>query len=203
MKTKINNLPPTCPNCEASKSFVTQESEIEQEYRKETFNISSECTVCSECGFSILADGQSDKLRMKTVDAYRNKHGLLTSFEMVARRKKMVMTQQQFADHVGVGIASIKRWEGGRVQDPSSDALIRIKTEPTGFSYSNLKYNMLLNSDWAASISSKGSYHIGEIGTIISSPSSYSYKVSPKVKNACLAKPAKNTEPKYAFPIAA
>ena len=60
-------------------SFVTQENEVEQEYRKETFMISTECIVCSECGFSILADGQADKLRMKTVDAYRNEHALHTS----------------------------------------------------------------------------------------------------------------------------
>ena len=203
MKTKINKLPPICPSCEASESFVIQESEIEQEFRKETFSISTECTVCSECGFSILADGQADKLRMKTVDAYRNKHALLTSFEIVDRRKKMVMTQQEFADHVGVGVASIKRWEGGRVQDPSNDALIRIKTEPLGFSYSNLKHNMFLNRDWTAAPNNKCSYHIGGIGTFIGSPSSFSYNVSSKVENVCQTEPAKNTESKYAFPIAA
>jgi transcriptional regulator with XRE-family HTH domain len=59
----------------------------------------------------------------KIADAYRRDHDLYTSEEIKAIRGKI--TQQQFADALGVGVASVKRWELGLVQDKGNDRLIR------------------------------------------------------------------------------
>jgi len=59
----------------------------------------------------------------KIADAYRRDHGLHTSDEIRAIRGKL--TQQRFADALGVGVASVKRWELGLVQDRGNDRLIR------------------------------------------------------------------------------
>jgi hypothetical protein len=40
------------------------------------------------------------------------------------------MTQQQFSDYLGTGVASVKRWEAGQIQDKAMDELIRLKTDP-------------------------------------------------------------------------
>jgi hypothetical protein len=40
------------------------------------------------------------------------------------------MTQQQFSEYLGPGIASVKRWESGQVQERAMDELIRLKTDP-------------------------------------------------------------------------
>ena len=39
------------------------------------------------------------------------------------------MSQRDFAKYLGVGEASVKRWEAGHIQDESSDRLIRMKTD--------------------------------------------------------------------------
>jgi hypothetical protein len=40
------------------------------------------------------------------------------------------MSQQEFANFLGVGVASVKRWELGKIQDKLHDDLIRQKTAP-------------------------------------------------------------------------
>ncbi len=57
-------------------------------------------------------------------DAYLRNHGLLTSEEIKDRRRRLGMSQQQFAQHLDVGVASIKRWEMGKIQEPHSNDLI-------------------------------------------------------------------------------
>jgi hypothetical protein len=37
------------------------------------------------------------------------------------------MSQEEFAAYLSVGVASVKRWELGKVQEKSTDDLIRIK----------------------------------------------------------------------------
>jgi DNA-binding transcriptional regulator YiaG len=82
----------------------------------------------------------------KLADAYRTKHKLLTSDEIVASRKTLGMTQRQFADYLSVGEASIKRWELGQIQDPAMDKLIRLKTE-VATAEENLAYLNSLNGE--------------------------------------------------------
>ncbi len=40
------------------------------------------------------------------------------------------MSQSKFADYLGVGVASVKRWEMGKIQEHAMDELVRLKTEP-------------------------------------------------------------------------
>jgi len=62
-------------------------------------------------------------------DKYRAAHGLLTSVDIRDRRNRLGMTQLEFAKYLGVGIASVKRWEMGKIQDARSNALIIEKTD--------------------------------------------------------------------------
>lgn len=39
------------------------------------------------------------------------------------------MSQQQFAEYLEVGPASVKRWELGEIQTPAMDQLVRLKTD--------------------------------------------------------------------------
>lgn len=125
MKAKLDNLPAACPSCDHDNTFAVCEREVEQLFRNETFLVQAEAAECSKCGFCILLRGQTDALRQKTADAYRAEHGLLTSPEIRDLRASQELSQKQFAELVGVGVASIKRWEHCGVQDPSSDKLLR------------------------------------------------------------------------------
>jgi hypothetical protein len=67
----------------------------------------------------------------KVADAYRAQCGLLTSAEIRRSRERLLMSQVDFASYLGVGVASVKRWELGEIQTKTADELIRCKTDPT------------------------------------------------------------------------
>jgi hypothetical protein len=39
------------------------------------------------------------------------------------------MSQGAFSEYLGTGVASVKRWETGKIQDRAMDELIRLKTD--------------------------------------------------------------------------
>ncbi len=124
-----NNFPTFCPACDAEGDvWETRNKNTEQVFRGESFSLPVKAVGCKHCGFTLLPDGESERLVKATWGAYRKKYGLLTAGEIRVLRKGRNMTQKQFADYLGVGEASVKRWERGLVQDRSSDQLIRAKT---------------------------------------------------------------------------
>lgn len=117
-----------CPSCGRA-NVIKRNTRIQAVVKSERFQISMRGLVCPKCGFTAV-DGKDMPEYMRLVaDAYRSRHDLLTSEEIRARRKSLGMSQARFADHLGVGLASVKRWEMGKVQDRSSDRLIRLLTE--------------------------------------------------------------------------
>jgi putative zinc finger/helix-turn-helix YgiT family protein len=96
----------------------------------ESFEVELLGLQCEECSFQTLDSEQSAEFTGLISDAYRRAHGLLTSKEILARRLLLGMTQQVFSEYLGAGIASVKRWEAGKIQDKAMDELIRLKTDP-------------------------------------------------------------------------
>jgi len=83
----------------------------------------------------MLGPGHLDALRVAPHDAYRRIHGFLTSGEILSRRKAMGFSQKRFAEYLGVGSATIERWESGiLVQDKVSDLLLRQRADSTSTS---------------------------------------------------------------------
>ena len=85
---------------------------------------------CVSCGWETQDLLGAAGLAQLAADAYREEHAMLTSSEIRGRRERLNMSQEAFAEWIGVGIASIKRWEGAQVQDRALDALIRLRTDP-------------------------------------------------------------------------
>lgn len=96
----------------------------------EQFTVAVDGLECSVCDFKTIDNNHSGEFTRAISDAYRKAHGLLTEAQIRNRREKLGMTQSQFADYLGVGVASIKRWEQGQIQDKAMDELIRLKTDP-------------------------------------------------------------------------
>ena len=99
------------------------------ESKGETFAVSIPTLVCSSCGFATIDGPDMPEFMRRLGDAYRTEHGLLTSDEIRQRRQRLSMSQADFAEYLRVGVASLKRWEMGKVQDESSDELIRLRTD--------------------------------------------------------------------------
>ncbi len=115
-----------CFKC-SGEEFATQSAVIRQEFRGEKLDVNTPVSVCTACGWQTLGRGQTDELRKRTATAYRKKHGLLTSALIKFIRNKKGQNQAEFAAFLGVGEASVKRWEAGLVQEKGYDQLIRMK----------------------------------------------------------------------------
>jgi putative zinc finger/helix-turn-helix YgiT family protein len=119
----------TCFEC-GQGSLVSGDLELVGERNGESFAIPMEGLKCDHCGFQTIDSEQSSEFTRLVSDAYREKHGLLKGAEIRACRAQLGMTQQQFSDYLGTGVASVKRWEAGQIQDKAMDELIRLKTDP-------------------------------------------------------------------------
>src|SRR4051812_102930 len=107
---KLKGIPPFCPKCDAEGSpFVLSARAIEQQFRGETFRVTAPFYACRSCGFEILGEAQFEQLALLTHAAYRVKHNLLSPSQIRAARKSRGMTQTQFAQFLGVSVASVKR----------------------------------------------------------------------------------------------
>src|SRR5665213_1254118 len=97
----------------------------------EEFTVTVPGLVCDSCGYETISNRQSGAFTRAVSDAYKAAHGLLTGLELRERRSSWLkMSQQALGDYLGVGLASIKRWESGQIQDRAMDELIRLKTDP-------------------------------------------------------------------------
>ena len=87
---------------------------------------SADAFVCSECGLEAGTVQSAGDIQRAIADAYRKKIGLLTGQEIRSLREAKELTQQQLADAMNVGIASIKRWDMKHVQYGRGTSILRI-----------------------------------------------------------------------------
>jgi len=116
-----------CFNCGRGR-MTKRIATVPGDVRGEGVTIDAEASVCDRCGFQVMDDAQSAAYGIAVADAYRHKLGLLTSQDLKAIRRRLAMSQIQFAAFLKVGQASVKRWEAGLIQDEAMDELIRLKT---------------------------------------------------------------------------
>ncbi len=134
-----------CFECGKGK-LIQRQTEVEGEVRGELFVVQSAALVCDRCGHQAMEGADLPEHLRSLADAYRRAHRLLTSEEIRLRRKSLRMTQKNFAAYLGVGEASIKRWELGAIQDDSMDRYIRLKTDPKEAQLNALHVAQLLAS---------------------------------------------------------
>jgi putative zinc finger/helix-turn-helix YgiT family protein len=119
----------TCFEC-GLETLCLGEVELHGERSGQDLTVKMVGLKCSNCGFQTIDSEQGAEFTKLLSDAYRMGNGLLSSAQIVAARTRLGMSQQQFAEHLGTGSASVKRWEAGKVQERSMDELIRLKTDP-------------------------------------------------------------------------
>ncbi len=115
---------PFCPNCEQSTAFKTVMRKNDITVRGETFCVSGEMDMCESCG-EILWNERYDGLLLQAYEMYKKKHGLLSSGEIRDIRTSYNLSQDVFAAILGIGSASLQRYETGAVQTIPYDRLIR------------------------------------------------------------------------------
>ena len=117
-----------CPNCDTG--ILTEgHATLPATVKGVELSVFMSALICSHCHYKTVHGSQMADFMRRGADEYRKLQGLLTSVQIVTARKAIGMTQEKFADYLGVGIASVKRWEWGQVQDPAMDKLIRLMTD--------------------------------------------------------------------------
>jgi putative zinc finger/helix-turn-helix YgiT family protein len=114
-----------CPEC--GDGYLQQRiASLTGSRKGESFTVDMEALVCPKCAFKTVPRERAAQFALRTANAYRKAHGLLTSLEIKDLRGRLRMTQKQFNEFLHVGEASVKRWELGEIQSPAMDRLIRL-----------------------------------------------------------------------------
>jgi putative zinc finger/helix-turn-helix YgiT family protein len=111
----------TCFVCDAG-TLSKRLTDVEGQIKRRKYTVKTWALVCDQCGHVAVDGHDMQEFMRKVADAYRKAHKLLTSEEI--RRIRGGLSQQKFALELGVGVASVKRWELGLIQDRSSNQLI-------------------------------------------------------------------------------
>lgn len=120
---KMTNIEVLCPvghgkmkakRCKKNITF----KDVNIDYIEENF-------ICPSCNLEIADKKQIANTQKAISNAYRLEVGLLSGDQIKQLRKKYKLTQKSLANKMTVGIASIKRWEGGVIQSKSMDKALR------------------------------------------------------------------------------
>lgn len=120
-------FPWKCPECgkkEVRRSTVRHVSEIRHDGRVYAVEISKlrvpQCRACGELVFDNVADEQ-------IAAALRQKLGLLSVEQIRTNREQLGLSQRDLADHLGVAVETISRWENGFLtQTRAMDRYLRV-----------------------------------------------------------------------------
>jgi putative zinc finger/helix-turn-helix YgiT family protein len=118
----------TCVKCNSKMSDL-RVVKTTGEYRGEKFTIEVQGRECEKCGHVTIPGRSMPVFMIAVADAYRVSHGLLTTDEIKQARARLRLSQVDFAEYVGIGLATLKRAELGEVQSKGIDELIRVKTD--------------------------------------------------------------------------
>ncbi len=117
-----------CIQC-GQTDLVAKTVRLDGEVRGEHYTVEIPGLECPICGYKTIEGPMMPEYRRLLADRYRATHGILTSEDIRARRKRLGMNQPKFAQYVGVGAATVKRAEMGKIQDRHTDEAIRRKTD--------------------------------------------------------------------------
>ncbi len=113
-----------CPNGHGE--MLIKKSNKGLKFRGVDITFQAEYCVCPVCSIEAGSINQTSATQRAVSDAYRKEVDLLTGEEMRQCRKKLSLTQDALAKRMNVGIASIKRWEGGLIQSKAMDKALRM-----------------------------------------------------------------------------
>lgn len=121
----------SCPACDNSTNLKQVDEEKTVEIRKEPITVTIEYFRCPNCGEeSRILDSSNDPL-IEAYRIYRTKHNMLQPEEIRKFRQQYGLSQAELAKLLGLGGATLSRYERGQLQDKTHDMLIRMAMDPS------------------------------------------------------------------------
>lgn len=116
----------TGKNCPKGHGLMKEQTIVRPiTFREVKLEVPVTAHVCRQCGFTASDVAAAGEAQKKIAEAYRKRRGLLTGEAIRNLRGARGWTQEALAERIGVGIASIKRWEKANIQSESMDRLLR------------------------------------------------------------------------------
>ena len=115
-----------CPACENYSESKLRRQEREITIRNERVKFEEKFRKCNKCGEEFVIPRIDNDPLDQAFRKYRSMHGLLQPEEIKEFRKRYRLSQRELAKLLGLGGATISRYENGKLQDETHDTLLRL-----------------------------------------------------------------------------
>ena len=123
-----------CPSCMEEHEVKTVLVEESSFFKEEKICYEANYMLCDNTKELFANEQQLSQNDLNLKNAYRKKHGLLTSEEIVSIRSKYNITQNDLCLLLGWGGKTIARYEGHQIQDKAHDSILKkIDQDPEWF----------------------------------------------------------------------
>lgn len=112
-----------CVYCEAMTNQSPETYRASFQVRGEAVTVELPALRCSVCGEYNLA--RENDLAAQAYRVYRRRRNWMQPEEITALRKQCGLTQKEFSQALGMGIATLNRYENGALQSESHERLLR------------------------------------------------------------------------------
>jgi putative zinc finger/helix-turn-helix YgiT family protein len=119
-----------CPYCEKETSLTSVENVENFNVRGEIIPVMVKYLRCDECGGEFRDPKSRDDPLDEAYSEYRRRKNLVQPEEIKAFRRKYDLTQKELSDLLGIGIATLSRYENGALQDEAHDSILRLGMQP-------------------------------------------------------------------------
>ncbi|NNG65783.1 type II toxin-antitoxin system MqsA family antitoxin [Caldanaerobacter subterraneus] len=119
-----------CPVCGKEQETEVIEKEEVSNIRGEEIKALAKIRVCSVCGEELFDEELEEENLQRVYDIYRKKHGILSPDEIRNIRESYGLSQRAFAKLLGIGEASIARYETGALPEKSLSNMIMLLKDP-------------------------------------------------------------------------
>ncbi|ADH59876.1 transcriptional regulator, XRE family [Thermoanaerobacter mathranii subsp. mathranii str. A3] len=119
-----------CPVCGKEQETKVIEKEEISTVRGDEIKALAKIRVCSVCGEELFDEELEEENIQRVYDIYRKKHGILSPDEIRNIRESYRLSQRAFAKLLGIGEASIARYETGALPEKSLSNMIMLLKDP-------------------------------------------------------------------------
>lgn len=119
-----------CPNCEKETEQNPVSKWEDLEIRGEAIPTLMTFQHCEECGEDFEIPGSAEDPLEAAFREYRKRKGMAQPEEIKRFRKKIGLTQKEWSEVLGIGIATLNRYENGALQSEAHDQVIQLSMQP-------------------------------------------------------------------------
>lgn len=119
-----------CPLCEKETEQLSATESEEINIRGEMIPVEFEYQYCQECGEKFEPTRPDYDPLDNAYRVYRQMKGMVQPEEIKRFRKNLGLTQKEYSKILGIGIATLNRYENGALQSQSHDQIIQLSMQP-------------------------------------------------------------------------